>query len=273
MADDGDRILRLLELDPLGDDAFLAPTPTEGPARLFGGQVASQSLRAACLTVDPSRPPHSLHAYFILPGRPGEPLRLEVQRSRDGRSFTTRHVTASQGERVIFELVASFHVPEAGDDWQLPAPRGVPRPDELAAPELPSFFKNAVPFDIRPVVVPAPGAFPLQHPFWVRARGRVGDDPGLHACLLTFLSDMGVMASARAPDSTVAAFAGASLDHAMWFHRPARADEWLLFSVDPVTNFGARGLARGTLHTEAGVLVASIAQEALLRPAGDQPVA
>jgi acyl-CoA thioesterase-2 len=273
MAEDLDRILRLLRLEPVDDDAFLAPTPADGPGRLFGGQVASQSLRAACLTVDAGRPPHSLHAYFILPGRPGEPLRLDVQRSRDGRSFTTRHVTASQGGKAIFELVASFHGTEAGDDWQLPAPSGIPLPDELAPPELPSFLKVALPFDIRPVTAPPPGSFPLRHPFWVRVRGPVGDDPALHACLLTFLSDMAVVASARAPGSSIPAFAGASLDHAVWFHRPARADEWLLFSVDPVTNYGARGLARGTLHTEAGVLVASIAQEALLRPAGEQPMA
>src|SRR3954471_19022725 len=139
MSDGADRILRLLDLERVGDDAFLAPTPDDGPGRLFGGQVASQSLRAACSTVDAGRPPHSFHAYFILPGRPGEPLRLDVQRSRDGRSFTTRHVTASQGDRVIFELVASFHSAEAGDDWQLPAPVDVPRPDELDPPRLPDF--------------------------------------------------------------------------------------------------------------------------------------
>ena len=107
----------------------------------------------------------------------------------------------------------------------------------------------------------------------MRTRGPVGDDPALHACLIAYLSDMGVVASARAPGSSVPQFAGASLDHALWFHRPARADEWLLFSVEPVTNHGARGLARGTLHTESGVLVASVAQEALLRPAGEQPIA
>jgi acyl-CoA thioesterase II len=273
MADGTDRILRLLALDAVGEDAFLAPTPSEGPPRLFGGQVASQSLRAACLTVDGARPPHSFHAYFILPGRPGEPLRLDVLRSRDGRSFTTRHVTASQGGKPIFELVASFHAPEPGDDWQLPAPEGTADPDTIEPPELPSFLRASLPFDIRPVRRAEPGAFPLVHPFWVRSRGTVGDEPSLHACIMAFLSDMGVVASARAPGSRIERFAGASLDHAMWFHRPARADDWLLFSVDPVTNFGARGLARGTLHTRDGRLVASIAQEALLRPAGEAPVA
>ena len=250
MAEDPNPIIRLLQLEPIGEDAFLAPTPTDGPGRLFGGQVASQSLRAACLTVGERRPPHSLHAYFILPGRPGEPLQLDVQRSRDGRSFTTRHVTASQGGKPIFELVASFHADEEGFDWQLPAPVDIPAPDSLAAPELPSFLRVSLPFDIRLVEPPQPGKFPITHPFWIRSRGPVGDDPALHACVMTF--------------------AGASLDHAMWFHRPARADEWLLFSVEPVSNHGARGLARGSLHTETGVLAASMAQEALLRPAGEQ---
>ncbi|MGZ4718095.1 MAG: acyl-CoA thioesterase [Acidimicrobiales bacterium] len=273
MADDSDRVVRLLDLESIGDDAFLAPIPSDGPGRLFGGQVASQSLRAACLTVAPDRPPHSLHAYFILPGRPGEPLRLDVQRSRDGRSFATRHVTASQAGTPIFELVASFHTAEGGFDWQLPAPADVPAPDAIAPPELPDYLRFSVPFDIRVVTPPLPGQFPITHPFWIRTRGPIGDDPSLHACVLTLLSDMGVVASARAPGSTTQPFAGASLDHAVWFHRPARVDEWLLFSVEPVTNHGARGLARGTLHTEAGVLVASIAQEALLRPAGEQRMA
>src|SRR5687768_12008925 len=188
MVDGGDPILRLLELEAVDDDAFEAPTPTGGPGRLFGGQVASQSLRAACLTVAAERPPHSLHAYFILPGRPGEPLRLDVQRSRDGRSFTTRHVTASQGATPIFELVASFHAAEEGEDWQLPGPSALPDPDGLEPPDLPSSMRISLPFDIRPVAVAPPGAFPLVHPFWVRARGALGEDAATHACVLTFLS-------------------------------------------------------------------------------------
>ncbi len=270
MAEGSDPIVRLLELDRIDDDVFLAPTPSGGPGRLFGGQVASQSLRAACLTVEPGRPPHSLHAYFILPGRPDEPLRLDVQRSRDGRSFTTRHVTASQSGKPIFELVASFHAAEEGYDWQPPGPVGVAPPDAIEPAELPDYVRMTLPFDIRLATPPAPGRFPINHPFWVRSRATLDDDPALHACVMAFLSDMGVVASAKAPGSTVPMFSGASLDHAMWFHRPARADEWLLFSVEPMTNYGARGLALGTLHTEAGVLVASVAQEALLRPAGEQ---
>ncbi len=127
---DNDRILELLDLGRRGPDDFVAPTPSDGPGRLFGGQVASQSLRAATLTVDSDRLPHSLHAYFIRPGRPGIPLRLEVDRTRDGRSFTTRRVTASQDGEPIFALAASFHAAEDGDDWQLPAPLRLPRPGQ-----------------------------------------------------------------------------------------------------------------------------------------------
>ncbi len=272
MADPLDAIRGLLTLEPDGPDAFVASTPGDGPGRLFGGQVASQSLRAAMATVEASRTPHSFHAYFIRPGRPGQPLHLAVERTRQGRSFSTRQVTASQGGEAIFVLSASFHAAEPGDDWQLPAPVAQPDPDSLAPPALRGPFAMMSPFDLRPVAGPDPSGIPVVHPFWVRVRGEVGDDPAFHISLLTFLSDLGVVRSARAPGSTSPPFAGASLDHAMWFHRPARADQWLLYSVDPVSNFGARGLARGTLHTQDGTLVASVAQEALLRPASTPAV-
>lgn len=261
-------LLRLLELEPAGPDRFLAGTPGDGPGRLFGGQVASQSLRAATLTVDPGRPPHSMHAYFIRPGRPGERLTLDVERTREGRSFSTRQVTASQRGEPIFILSASFHAPETGDDWHLPAPTDLGDPDSLPRRAMLGRFGLMSTFDVRPLSGPDPSGIPVIHPFWVRAEGEIGDDPAVHASLLTFLSDMGVVRSARSPGSTAAPFAGASLDHAMWFHRPARVDEWMLFSVEPVSNYGARGLAQGTLHDRHGVRLASMAQEALLRPAG-----
>ena len=269
-----DRLLELLDLKRVGADRFEAVTPADGPERLFGGQVASQTLRAATLTVDDGRPPHSLHAYFIRPGRPGIPLDLEVERTRDGRSFATRHVTASQDGEPIFNLSASFHVPEPGDDWQLPAPADLGDPDSVVAPESPIMrFSTMRPFEIRPLHGPGPGGFPAIHPFWVRARNPLPDDPALHACVVAFMSDMGVVGSARAPGSTLPnRFMGASLDHAVWFHRPVRADEWLLFSVGPVTNFGARGLARGTMHDRQGTLVMSLMQEALLRDTGRVPL-
>ncbi|HEX2316910.1 MAG TPA: acyl-CoA thioesterase domain-containing protein [Thermomonospora sp.] len=260
-------LARLFALEPVDGDAFVVNAPSLGRTRLFGGQVAAQSLRAACLTLADGRPPHSLHAYFLRPGIPDEPLRLEVTRTRDGRSFATRHVTAAQGGKPIFEMVASFHDPEPGHDWQPAAPTGVPGPDELPPLEQPAFLRHPPLFDVRLVRRPEPGRFPMPHPFWVRAREPLGDDPALHACLIAYLSDMAVVSSAMAPGSPTRLATAVSLDHAVWYHRPARADAWLLYSVDPVTNFGARGLARGTLHTEDGVLVASIAQEALLRPA------
>ena len=274
MASTVDRLLRLLDLEQTSDDSFVAATPNDGMGRLFGGQVASQTLRAATMTVGADRPPHSLHAYFIRPGRPGSPIELAVERTRDGRSFTTRRVVASQNGEPIFELSASFHAAEEGDDWQLPAPKEVADPDATPGVESPmSQFESMSPFELRPVVAPKPGQFPIIHPFWVRTRDRLADDPALHACVIAFMSDMGVVGSARSPESTLPKqFMGASLDHAVWFHRPGRADEWLLFSVDPVTNYGARGLARGTFHTRDGVLVASIAQEALLRSTGRSPL-
>jgi acyl-CoA thioesterase-2 len=195
---------------------------------------------------------------------------LQVDRTRDGRSFTTRRVEASQNGEPIFTMVASFHVEEGDpeDDWQLPAPEGIPPPDTLdRRPSVMSTWAPISPFDVRMVRQPNEGDWPLLHPFWIRLRATLPDDPGLHACVLTFFSDMAVVGSALAPGRTRVSRMGASLDHAVWFHRSARADEWVLFSVDPVSNAGSRGLARGTMHTEAGVLIASIAQEALLRRA------
>lgn len=269
-----DRMQWLLDLEDLGDDAFVASTPSDGPGRIFGGQVAGQSLRAATLTVGEGRPPHSFHAYFIRPGRPGTPMRLDVQRSRDGKSFSTRHVTASQDGEPIFELLASFHAAEEGDDWHVPLPAEIPGPDELTTPDSPfTRFLTMSPLEVRPVRKVGPDEFPMIHPFWVRARSPLPDDPALHRCVVAFMSDMGVVASARGPESTLPRmFMGASLDHAVWFHRPFRADEWLLFDVKPSTNFGARGLAQGTFHTREGVLVASMTQEALLRSTGRVPL-
>lgn len=263
-------LLAILDLQPSGPDRWEAPTPAEGPPRLFGGQVASQALRAAALTVDGGRRPHSLHSYFIRPGRPGTTLELAVERTRDGRSFSTRRVVAAQQDGPIFVLDASFHADEPGDDWQADGIPDVPGPDELPRSEAGvwTFFATN-PFDVVPV---NPRTGYAIHPCWVRLREPVdSDDPGLHASALTYVSDLAVIMNARAPMST-AAWGGATLDHAVWFHRPARADEWLLFDVEPVTNFGARGLARGTFHRPDGTLVASLAQECLLRPGPLDPL-
>lgn len=264
----------ILDLQATGDDRWEAPTPAEGPPRLFGGQVASQALRAATLTIGPDRRTHSFHSYFIRPGRPGTPLELSVERTRDGRSFSTRRVTAIQQGEAIFVLDASFHTEESGDDWQAEGlPEGTPLPEELAArgagADGPgSDFRRTIPFEIVPIR-PVTGF--AMHPCWVRLREDIAPDDWLmHQAALTFVSDLAVVGSARAPGST-AGWGGASLDHAVWFHRPVRVDEWHLFSVDPVTNYGARGLARGTFHATDGTLVASLAQECLLRPASPIP--
>jgi acyl-CoA thioesterase-2 len=263
--------VRLLELEPDGQDRFLAPCPEQEAPRLFGGQVAAQALRAGCLTTPADRPPHSLHAYFLRPGRPGLPIRLAVTRSRDGRSFSTRVITASQRDEVILMMMASFQTAEDGPDWQ-PLPRpDVAGPDEAGrAPSPLSRFSSMASFDIRPLR--NEGEIAALHPCWVRLRQPLPDDPGLHACGLAFLSDMGVVSSARMPGSAHRPLSGASLDHALWLHRPASVNQWLLFSVGPATNAGRRGLATGTLHSEDGPLVASIAQEAILRPAGTFPL-
>ena len=272
MSDPVPSLLDLLTIEPDGPDRFLAPTPRDGWGRLFGGQVASQSLRAATFTVDAERHVHSVHAYFIRPGKPAEPLQLDVDRTRDGRSFTTRRVTASQSNGPIFVLAASFAVEEEGEDWQPPAPLDVPRPDEVDMAR--SFFTDVwarSPLDVRAVHPALPDQPPVIHPLWLRTKAPLPDDPALHRCALAYFSDIGVVGSARAPGSTLP-FGGASLDHAIWFHRPARADEWILFTVDPASNAGARGLAIGTMHTADGTLVATIAQEALLRGTGRVPM-
>jgi acyl-CoA thioesterase II len=258
----------ILDLAASGEDRWMAPTPGEGPPRLFGGQVAAQALWAASQTVSADRPPHSLHAYFVRPGRPDTTLELIVERTRDGRSFATRHVTAVQQDSVIFTLTASFHVAEAGTDWQVASPDLSPPTGEDFAPDEPRFrtFWEASPFQLRPLRSD-PGRF-APHPCWVRLVESIAPDPALQACALTFMSDMGVVASARAPDDRDHPASLASLDHAVWFHRPFDLSEWHLFTVDPVSNSGARGLAMGTVHAQDGRLVASIAQEALIRSPG-----
>jgi acyl-CoA thioesterase-2 len=268
-----DRLLALLDLTPAGSNRWLAatPEPGDGPPRLFGGQVAAQSLRAATLTVGPERLVHSFHAYFIRPGRPGVPLPLDGERARDGRSFTTRRVNASQDGESIFVLDASFQVDEDGDDWQpddsMP---DVPPPEGVEQPENPfGSFSTMSPFEMKPIGERNQMGFAM-HPYWMRTKGRLPDDDAIHACAIAFMSDMGILSAARPPGST-AGFGGASLDHAVWFHVPVRADEWLLFDASPLRAAGARGMAHGTMHTTSGVLAVTIVQEGLLRPSMKMP--
>ena len=253
-------------------------SPNEERQRVFGGQVAAQSLMAAGRTVETGRP-HSLHAYFLRPGDPSVPILYEVDRIRDGRSFTTRRVVAIQHGRAIFHLSASFHVDEPGLTHQFPMP-DVPQPEELDSMEtrlepyreaLTDWFAKPHPIDQRHI-----GELPFSRKaskepiqrLWIRADGTLPDDPLLHACIATYASDMSLFDTMLAPHEVSwddADFMGASLDHCMWFHRPFRADEWLLYDMDSPTAYGARGLARGFLFTRSGDLAVSMVQEGLMR--------
>lgn len=279
-ADPVERLLGSLDLDRVDDDRFVAENPDPGyTTRVFGGQVAAQALRAAAATVvGDERVAHSLHAYFLRPGRPGVPIEYRVEHTRDGRAFSGRRVTGHQvgdrGDELIFELSASFHVPEDGVDYQAPLPPGVPDPDE--APEnwlfIPPEARDLLPMQIKELGAAGPdehGFWPSTRRAWMRIRRPIGDDPVLHQCVLTFLSDMGAVFGAIAPlpEQPPERITGASLDHAVWFHRPLRADEWFLYDLHALSNAGARGTTRGTLHAADGTLGASMAQEALLRVA------
>lgn len=272
-------MLDLLDLEVIDRDLFRARNPeSRWNHRVFGGQVAAQALRAATLTVGDEHRPHSLHSYFLRPGRPGVPIVLLVDRIRDGRSFTTRRVVARQNGEAIFSLAASFHKDEPGREYQVP-PAPVPppdRPDGWADSPM-RRFATATPFEIREMAADGPddrGVYASARRIWIRTRGTMPDDPDLHACMLTFVSDMGVVFAARialGPPFTLGApgtFA-ASLDHAVWFHRPLRADKWVLYDLVPVSNSGARGLVHGTMHGADGTLGVSVSQEALLREAGE----
>ncbi len=274
-----DRLLGLFELEEIGEDSFRAPNPTRGPwTRVFGGQVAAQAVRAAQLTVPPERGIHSLHAYFLRPGKPGEPIDMLVERPRDGGSFTSRRVKAVQSAEVIFDMIASFHRQEVGPQYQMPIADDVPDPDD--APEPQGMFgrvRSLMPFDMRELgpSEPVDGVYRSTRRAWFRTAGELPDDPAVHTCVLAFASDMGVVSAARVPVAGEAEwerFMGASLDHAVWFHRAIRADDWILFDLRTVSSYGARGLAAGTMHARSGVLGVSIAQEALIRPlAGERP--
>lgn len=254
-------LVALLDLKRLDEDRFLGANPLTGPERLFGGQVLSQALRAACATVEVSRPPHSLHAYFIRAGRLEEPITFEVVRTRDGRSFGTRQVTAVQDGKPILILSGSFHVAEDGVDWQLPAP-SLGEVEDYPVVEFGHLSWSG--FEIRSRGTGTPGQFPVAQPVWVRARQPLPDDPIVHACVLASISDIAVAPSGRGPYEGPP-FAGASLDHALWLHRPHRADEWLLMHTAAVSNGTALGLAVGAIHATDGTRVASVAQEVLLR--------
>jgi acyl-CoA thioesterase II len=274
-----DDLLVLLDLEPIEVNIFRGRGPKEERLRVFGGQVAGQALVAAGRTVDHGTV-HSLHAYFLRPGDPTEPILYEVDRIRDGRSFTTRRVVAIQHGQAIFNLSASFHVAEPGLEHQavemgdVPVADTLPTMQELLAPvrdRLPDWFTTR-PIDMR-YVEGAPWFLrheksPPRQRMWIRADGTLPDDPLLHACVVAYASDMSLLDTALMPFGLVwsdANVKGASLDHAMWFHRPFRADQWLFLDQDSPVAYGARTLSRGSIFTADGCLAVTVVQEGLLR--------
>lgn len=276
-------LLSILDLEPLEHNLFRGRSPQVGWQRVFGGQVIGQALVAASRTVEAERPVHSLHGYFMRPGDPAVPIIYEVDRIRDGGSFTTRRVVAIQHGQAIFSMSASFQAVEEGLEHQLPMP-DVPMPEELPseaelkerflarAPEaVRRYWERDRPIEIRPVdtthYFTRQRLEPAQN-VWVRASAPLPDDPQVHSCVLAYASDMTLLDTALFAHGTSVFdkdLQVASLDHALWFHRPVRADKWLLYSEDSPAAAAGRGFTRGTLFTRDGVLVASVAQEGLIR--------
>jgi acyl-CoA thioesterase-2 len=273
--------LALLDLEKVEEDIFRGQSPEGRIQRVFGGQVLGQALVAATRTVEASRICHSLHAYFLRPGDPRVPILYEVDRSRDGHSFSVRRVVAIQHGKQIFVLAASFQTQEQGYDHQFPMP-DVPPPealeDEIEArrknpalmPELlREWLTRPRPFETRPVIIDPPGDRPARPPYdnvWFRAAGPVPQP--LTQALLAYASDASLLSTSLLPHgkSIFSNLQVASLDHAMWFHRPVHFDDWLLYAQDSPSASGARGFNRGAIYARDGTLIASVAQEGLIRP-------
>jgi len=265
-------LLGCLDLEALDADLFVGdPGPGEG--RLFGGMVAAQSVIAAGRSVDPDRQLHSLHSYFLRPGRHDTPLRFVVDRIRDGRSFTTRRVVAHQAGEAIFNLAASFALPEQGIAHQDPMPEAPP-PDSLpdwedVRAEMlrdPTLIAVRSPIEVRMCDPLTPDPSPAQQRNWMRVRGELPDDPLLHTAMLVYATDRTLLSTAARPHGIPwRERAGASLDHAVWIHEPVRLEGWLLYtSESPVARSG-RGMIFGAVHQPDGRRIASVAQEGLLR--------
>ena len=278
-----DNLLSILDLERLEQDLYRGNSPKQGWQRVFGGQVIAQALVAAQRTVSDDRHVHSLHGYFMRPGDPEVPIVYEVDRIRDGRSFNTRRVVAIQHGRAIFSLSASFQVEEPGLDHQIDMP-DVPMPESLIgeADLKEKFLKNAPenvrrywererPIEMRPIslehYISREKLAPVQN-IWVRANGPVPDDRRIQEAVLAYLSDMTLLDTSLFAHG-MSVFSGkiqaASLDHSMWFHRPYAMDDWMLYAQDSPSTSGARGLNRGGLYTRDGMLIASVAQEGLIR--------
>lgn len=278
-----EQLISTLDLERLEHNLYRGTSPDIGWQRVFGGQVIAQALVAAQRTVDADRFVHSLHAYFVRPGDPSVPIVYQVERIRDGGSFATRQVQAIQHGRAIFILSSSFQRDEEGYEHQIALPN-VPAPEELMdeaefkriflpkAPEaIRRYWERPRPIELRPTslkhYLTTEKLEPLQD-VWVRTVGVVPEDRGVQAAVLAYLSDMTLLDASLYPHGTSVfdpRLQAASLDHAMWFHRPIRFDDWLLYSQDSPSASGGRGMTRGSLYTRSGVLVASVAQEGLIR--------
>jgi acyl-CoA thioesterase-2 len=276
-------LLHILDLEPLEVNLFRGRSPQVGWQRVFGGQVIGQALVAAVRTVDASRPPHSMHAYFILPGDPKVPIIYDVDRIRDGKSFTTRRVSARQHGHPIFSMLVSFHAGEPGLDHQaampdVPLPESLPNESEMRKVMLPTmpdpvrrYYERERPIEMRPVEFERYGGKKVsggRFHIWIRTTGQLPDDLAIHQCVLAYASDMTLLDAVLAPHGRTLfekEFMAASLDHALWLHRPFRADDWLLYAQDSPNLHGSRGFARGLIFTREGTLVASVAQEGLVR--------
>jgi acyl-CoA thioesterase II len=278
-----DNLIDLLDLEEIEQNHYRATSPSEGWQRVYGGQVIGQALVAASRTVPADRQAHSLHGYFLRPGDTTIPILYKVDRIRDGRSFTTRRVVAIQHGRPIFNMSISFQTEEPGFSHQFDMP-AAPPPESLLderdlrrewAAKLPAEYRDSFnrerPIDVRPIDpqdIFNPDQRPPRQMCWMKSRDLLPDDHRLHQCVLAYLSDWSLLDTATLPHGVSFLqddIQMASLDHALWFHRPFRADEWLLFVQDSPSASGARGLNRGAIYRRDGVLIASAAQEGLIR--------
>lgn len=277
-------LLSILDLERLEHNLFRGRSPKTGWQRVFGGQVIGQALVAAQRTVEVERHVHSLHGYFMRPGDPSVPIIYEVDRIRDGGSFSTRNVIGIQHGQAIFSLSASFQADEDGLEHQMPVKVGIPGPEGLisdrefaeayaskAPAAVRSYFENDRPVELKPVSLVhflTREKLPPEQHVWFRMTGDVPDDRAIQAALMAYVSDMTLLDATLYPhgrsvfDGTIQA---ASLDHSMWFHRPHRLDDWLLYTQDTPNASGGRGFARGAFYTRSGELVCSMAQEGLIR--------
>ncbi|MDP5253811.1 MULTISPECIES: acyl-CoA thioesterase II [unclassified Vibrio] len=278
------QLLHLLQLERLEEGLFRGQSENLGLPQVYGGQVIGQALSAARYTVPEDRTVHSFHSYFLLPGDPEKPIIYDVEKLRDGRSFSTRRVKAIQNGKNIFYLTASYHIDEEGFEHQKAMPDNIPGPDKLESetelaqkiaeylPEkLRRTFCGEKPIETRPVIAInplKPKANEAKQYLWIRANGEMPDNRLIHQYLLAYASDWGFLVTALHPHEVsimTPGFQVATIDHSIWFHRPFKMDDWLLYAIESPTASGTRGLVRGEIYNQQGQLVASAVQEGVMR--------